>query len=52
MSRIPNATDQQLAAAKPVLDLAKAAMGFEANSLKIMARSPAMLNGWTVGHHR
>ena len=46
MSRIPNATEAQLEAAKPLLDLASAAMGFEANSLKIMARSPAMLNGF------
>lgn len=46
MARIPEATEEQLAAAKPMLDLASAAMGFEPNSLRIMARNPAMLQGF------
>ncbi|MEL6829278.1 MAG: peroxidase-related enzyme [Pseudomonadota bacterium] len=46
MPHIPDATDAQLETVKPALDLARAAMGFEPNSLKIMARSPAMLNGF------
>ncbi len=46
MTRIPPASEDQLAASKDMLALAAAALGFEANSLKIMARNPAMLQGF------
>ncbi len=46
MTRILLATSDQLAANKELLDLAAMAMGFEANSLKVMARQPAILQGF------
>ena len=46
MTRIAPASSQQLEASKDLLNLAAAAMGFEANSLKVMARQPAILQGF------
>ena len=46
MTRLSSASDAQLAESKDLLALAAAAMGFEANSLKVMARQPAMLQGF------
>jgi len=43
MTRLSPATDEQLEASKDLLALAAAAMGFEANSLKVMARQPTIL---------
>jgi len=45
MSRLSPAADA-LAQAQPLLDQATEVMGFTPNSLKIMARSPAMLQGF------
>ena len=46
MTRISPASETQLAESKDLLALAAAAMGYEANSLKVMARQPAMLQGF------
>lgn len=46
MTRISSAPQDQLSASKDLLALAAAAMGFEANSLKVMARQPAILQGF------
>ena len=46
MTRISSATAEQLGASKDLLEMAAAAMGFEANSLKVMARQPAILQGF------
>ena len=46
MTRIRPASTDQLEANKDALALAAAAMGFEANSLKVMARQPAILQGF------
>lgn len=46
MTRISSATAEQLSASKDLLEMAAAAMGFEANSLKVMARQPAILQGF------
>ena len=46
MTRISPASEKQLTASKDLLALAAAAMGFEANSLKVMARQPAILQGF------
>ena len=46
MTRLSPASDAQLAESQDLLALAAAAMGFEANSLKVMARPPAMLQGF------
>ncbi|MDJ0921363.1 MAG: carboxymuconolactone decarboxylase family protein [Henriciella sp.] len=46
MTRIPAASPEQLDQSKDLLALAAAAMGFEANSLKVMARNPSMLQGF------
>ena len=46
MTRISPAPPDQLEASKDLLGLAAAAMGFEANSLKVMARQPAILQGF------
>lgn len=46
MTRIRSAPQQQLDASQDLLTLAAAAMGFEANSLKVMARQPAILQGF------
>lgn len=46
MTRLSPATDEQLDASKDLLALAAAAMGFEANSLKVMARQPTILHGF------
>ena len=48
MTRLSPASPEQLAASKDLLNVAAAAMGFEANSLKIMARNPAMLQGFMM----
>ena len=48
MSRIDNATSDQLEANQQALSLAQAAMGFVPNSMKIMARNPALLNGFLM----
>lgn len=46
MTRISPAPAAQLEASKELLAMAAAAMGFEANSLKVMARQPALLQGF------
>ena len=46
MTRISPAPEAQLDASKDLLAMAAAAMGFEANSLKVMARQPVMLQGF------
>ncbi len=46
MTRIRPASQAQLDASKDALALAAAAMGFEANSLKVMARQPSILQGF------
>lgn len=46
MTRIPSANSEHLEASKDLLAMASAAMGFEANSLKVMARQPAILQGF------
>lgn len=46
MTRIRPASQAQLDASKDSLALAAAAMGFEANSLKVMARQPSILQGF------
>lgn len=46
MTRIAPAPQDQLDASKDMLAMAAAAMGFEANSLKVMARQPAILQGF------
>ncbi|MEM6653203.1 MAG: carboxymuconolactone decarboxylase family protein [Pseudomonadota bacterium] len=46
MTRISAASQAQLEASQDLLGLAAAAMGFEANSLKVMARQPAILQGF------
>ena len=46
MTRISAAPAEQLESSKDLLALAAAAMGFEANSLKVMARQPAILQGF------
>ncbi|MEO1321724.1 MAG: carboxymuconolactone decarboxylase family protein [Pseudomonadota bacterium] len=46
MTRISTASAEQLESSKDLLALATAAMGFEANSLKVMARQPAILQGF------
>lgn len=46
MTRINPASETQLAENQDLLAMAAAAMGFEANSLKVMARQPAILQGF------
>lgn len=46
MTRISPATPEQLDASKDLLAMAAAAMGFEANSLQVMARQPMILQGF------
>ncbi|MEM7330028.1 MAG: carboxymuconolactone decarboxylase family protein [Pseudomonadota bacterium] len=46
MTRIRSASQNQLDASQDLLAMAAAAMGFEANSLKVMARQPAILQGF------
>lgn len=46
MTRITSAPQEQLDASGDLLAMAAAAMGFEANSLKVMARQPAILQGF------
>lgn len=46
MTRLSPASPEQLAENQSLLALAAAAMGFEANSLKVMARQPALLQGF------
>jgi len=46
MTRISPASDAQLDQSKDLLAMAAAAMGFEANSLKVMARQPELLKGF------
>ena len=46
MTRLSPASPEQLAENQSLLALATAAMGFEANSLKVMARQPALLQGF------
>lgn len=46
MTRISSAPPEQLAESQDLLAMAAAAMGFEANSLKVMARQPALLQGF------
>ena len=46
MSRLVVATDEKLAEVKDELQLAANFMGFEANSLKIMAHNPALLRSF------
>jgi uncharacterized peroxidase-related enzyme len=46
MANVAVASDEQLKAAGPVLARAEQAMGFVPNSLKIMARNPALLQGF------
>ena len=46
MPRLSPAPADALAQAQPLLDQAADVMGFTPNSLKIMARSPAMLQGF------
>jgi len=46
MTRISTASAEQLDTSKDLLALAAAAMGFEANSLKVMARQPEILKGF------
>lgn len=46
MMRLTSAAPDQLDASKELLAMAAAAMGFEANSLKIMARKPEILQGF------
>ena len=48
MSRINNAAPEQLEANQQSLGLAEAAMSFVPNSIKIMARNPALLNGFLM----
>ncbi len=46
MTRLSSASEAQLAESQDLLGIAAAAMGFEANSLKVMARQPALLQGF------
>lgn len=46
MTRITSAPQEQLDESGDLLAMAAAAMGFEANSLKVMARQPAILKGF------
>ena len=46
MTRLSSASTDQLDANEDLLALAAAAMGFEANSLKVMARKPNILQGF------
>lgn len=46
MQRVSPAGEEALEAFKPALKMAEAAMGFVPNSLKIMARRPALLAGF------
>ena len=46
MTRIAPAPQDKLDASKDLLAMAAASMGFEANSLKVMARNPALLQGF------
>lgn len=46
MTRISSAPQAQLEASGHLLAMAAAAMGFEANSLQVMARQPAILQGF------
>ncbi len=46
MTRLTAANQAQLDASADLLKMAAAAMGFEANSLRIMARRPAILKGF------
>ena len=48
MTRLSPASPEQLAAVSDALSVAKTAMGFEPNSLKIMARNPAMVQGFLM----
>jgi len=46
MTRIAPAPQDKLDASRELLAMAAASMGFEANSLKVMARHPAILQGF------
>lgn len=46
MAHLPPAPQAQLQETAPALELAAAVMGFEPNSLKIMAHRPEILNGF------
>ena len=46
MTRIPAAPAQRLEEVGDELNAMAAAMGFEANSLKVMAHKPALLRGF------
>jgi uncharacterized peroxidase-related enzyme len=46
MQRVSPASDEALEAFGPAMQMAEAAMGFVPNSMKIMARSPALLQGF------
>lgn len=46
MTRITPASQDKLDASRDLLAMAAASMGFEANSLKVMARNPALLQGF------
>ena len=46
MTRVSPATPEQMAQSKDMLAMIAAAMGFEANSMKVMARQPAILQGF------
>ena len=46
MTRLPPAPEEKLNQSRELLDLSAAMMGFEANSLKMMAHRPAILAGF------
>ncbi|MFT5931967.1 MAG: putative peroxidase-related enzyme [Hyphomonas sp.] len=46
MHRITPAPEEALASVAPILSMAEAAMGFVPNSMKVMARQPALLQGF------
>lgn len=46
MTRLSPASPDQMAESQQLLAIAAAAMGFEANSLKVMARQPTILQGF------
>ncbi|KCZ92172.1 carboxymuconolactone decarboxylase family protein [Hyphomonas johnsonii] len=48
MRRITPASEEALASVAPILSMAEAAMGFVPNSMKVMARQPAMLQGFAA----
>ena len=48
MHRITPASEEALASVAPILSMAEAAMGFVPNSMKVMARQPALLQGFAA----